>query len=75
MSKIEYVELEHAAVRAETEKAIFVVFPVDSTGFARKAWIPRSMLHPEDCEVGHRGDEGVLIVARWIAEEKELIDD
>jgi len=59
-----WVELE-ATCLATTEQAILV--EVDNEEF----WIPRSQLS-EDSEVADKGDEGTLIVTRWVAEQKGL---
>lgn len=58
------VRLEARCVRA-TSNAILV----DVDG--EEVWIPQSCVH-DDSEVWKRGDEGTLVVTRWIAEKKGL---
>lgn len=50
----------------ETPKAILV----DVGG--EELWFPKSQLS-EDNEVSEEGDEGVLIISQWIAEQKDLL--
>lgn len=55
---------------AETEKALRVSF---HDGKARRdVWVPKSHIH-DDSEVFAEGDEGDLVVSRWIAEQKDWI--
>jgi hypothetical protein len=50
----------------ETPKAILV-----NVG-GEELWFPKSQLS-EDNEVNEEGDEGVLIISLWIAEQKGLV--
>lgn len=64
----ESVEFEGAVVVRETGAAILVSGIEDG----EDVWIPKSQIHP-DSEVWKDGDEGTLIITRWIAEQKGLI--
>lgn len=48
----------------ETDKALLVKFE------NKEAWVPKSQLHPEENEIRESGDMGMLVVRRWIAEQK-----
>jgi hypothetical protein len=53
-------------IKAETDKACLCLFD-DGV----EHWIPKSQIHA-DSEVWQDGDEGVLVLTRWIAEQKGL---
>jgi len=48
----------------ETEKAILVKFENEM------AWVPRSLTHPTENEIYHKGDTGMLVVLTWLAKQK-----
>lgn len=56
-----YVEVEK-----ETDKAILVNDGEDTY------WIPKSQID-EESEVHHEGDEGLLVIPEWLAEDKGMI--
>ena len=60
------VRFEDVTVIAETEKAILCNF-----GDGVEHWIPQSQID-DDSECWKLGDEGILIVSEWIAEQKKL---
>lgn len=51
-----------------TEKAILVKLPE----MDKPLWFPQSQIDA-DSEVWKQGDEGTLVVSRWIAKQKGLI--
>lgn len=51
--------------QAETDKALLCV--IDNQEF----WIPKGQI-TDDSEVWRKGDEGLLVVTHWIAEQKGL---
>lgn len=59
---------EGVKVQVETEKAIKVKIP----GVALALWLPKSQLHQDDNEVWEEEDVGVLVLSKWIAEQKGL---
>lgn len=61
----ERVELD-CRIIAESDKAIFCDFG------DKREWIPLSQVS-DDSEIWRAGDEGTLIVSRWIAKQKGLI--
>jgi hypothetical protein len=60
----EFWEGEVQAIHA-TEKALLVVFEGD------QYWIPQKMIH-DNSEVWRNGDEGLLVIPQWLAEEKGM---
>lgn len=62
----EFVEVEDVVVLRELEKSIIV----DYCG--EEVVIPKSQID-EDSEVQGEGDEGTLIIPRWLAREREMI--
>lgn len=61
----ERVELDCRIIRA-SDKAILCDFG------DKEEWIPLSQVS-DDSEIWCEGDEGVIIVSRWIAKQKGLI--
>jgi hypothetical protein len=59
------VELECVACTHATDKALLVHVPQ----VEEPTWVPISQVS-EDSEVQRKGDEGMLIVSRWLAEQK-----
>lgn len=51
-----------------TPKAILVVLTSGAS-----LWVPQSQVHA-DSEVWQQGDEGALVITRWLAEQKGLIE-
>ncbi len=62
----EGVRFKNVACIRSSGKAILVVID------GKEHWIPQSQVH-EDSEVWKNGDEGVLVITEWIAEQKKLI--
>lgn len=62
----ETVEFDDVLCIAETDEAILVEIDGD------QHWIPQSQVN-DDSEVWSKGDEGTLIITRWIAEKKGLV--
>jgi hypothetical protein len=62
----EPVSFDDVVCLSQTKMAIKVL--VDGEEY----WIPKSQVN-EDSEVYQKGDEGKLIVPRWLAEEKEMV--
>ena len=60
------VRFEKVTCIRSSDKAILVVIK------DKEHWIPQSQVH-EDSEVWKNGDEGVLVITEWIAEQKNLI--
>lgn len=54
-----------ASCIAETDLAILV----DIEG--EEFWIPKSQVH-DDSEVYQEGDEGLLVISKWIAEKEGI---
>lgn len=52
-------------VKAETDSAILIVTE------EAEEWIPKSQIL-DDSEVWKKGDSGILVIRRWLAEEKDL---
>lgn len=59
---------DNVRVQVETEKAVKVKIP----GIALPMWFPKSQLHVEDNECWEADDVGVLVMSKWIAEQKGL---
>lgn len=59
------VSIEDVTVKKETDKALLVKIGEE------EMWMPKSQIH-EDSSVFREGDEGQLIISKWIAEQKEL---
>lgn len=57
------VEVGEAEVMATTDMAILVWIE----DFDEEQWVPRSQLH-DDCELEQEGDQGLLVVKRFIAD-------
>ena len=64
--KRESVTIDGAVCTAASEKAIKV--RIDDA----EHWIPQSQID-DDSEVYQKGDEGKLVITRWIAEQKGLV--
>ena len=54
--------------KAETDKAILCVHAGESY------WIPKSQV-ADDSEVQQKGDEGTLVITKWLAKEEGWYDD
>lgn len=65
------VVFHHARVLEERDLALKIQFEHDGP---RVRWFPKSQI-TDDSEVWKQGDEGDLVVTKWIAREKGLIDD
>lgn len=63
----EAVAIEGVVCTAASEKAIRV--RIDGDHY----WIPQSQV-TDDSEVYRKGDEGKLVITRWIAEQKGLAE-
>jgi hypothetical protein len=70
-SKDDPITLEKATVLRGSSKAVLVRF--EHEGESRTEWFPLSQVH-DDSEVWNVGDEGVMLVTRWIASEKGLVE-
>lgn len=57
--------IEDVTVIKETEKALLCLID------GEEIWIPQSQVD-DDSEVWAGGDEGKLVISKWIAEQKEL---
>lgn len=68
MSNRDWVYVEGVEVVEVTKAALKVL--VDTS----PVWIPKSQLH-SDCDLYDEGDEGDLIIPRWLADEKEIEPD
>lgn len=60
------IAIDEVEAKGQSEKALLV-----EIGF-EDFWIPFSQID-DDSEVYQRGDEGTIIITRWIAEKKGLI--
>ncbi len=58
------VACEDCYCKKDTGQALLINFGDDD-----EAWVPSSQIH-DDSEVYREGDEGRLVVTRWIAEKK-----
>lgn len=58
--------IEDVVVIKETEKALLVKIEDENH------WIPQSQID-DDSEVWKLGDEGVLVISEWLAEQKGLL--
>ena len=58
-------------VEKETEKAILVISPGQDR--ENGTWVPKSQIHQES-EVEGDGDEGILYVTQWYAEQNNLME-
>lgn len=61
------VELDDVTCKAETDKALLC----DIDG--EEIWIPLSQVD-DSSEVQSKGDEGTLIITKWCAEQKGLVE-
>ena len=61
----ETVEIQDVKVKTETDKAILCLIE------GEEVWIPKSVLG-DDSEVYAFDTEGTLVIARWLAEQKNL---
>ena len=64
----EPVELDNVFVVRESEKALLCNIENE------EVWIPKSMLL-DGSDVGEDGDTGTLVIPRWLAVEKEIIEE
>lgn len=62
----ELIPIAKVSVMAETEKAILVEYEGD------EIWIPKSLVGPNS-EVEEPGDEGMIEIPEWFADEKGMI--
>lgn len=62
----EPVSFDDVVVKKETEAALLVTIDGEDH------WVPKSQVH-DDSEVWKMGDEGLLVISRWIAEQKSLL--
>lgn len=70
MPSLEWVTVESAECVGESPKAIWIQVE-DGDGKMKRFWVPRSQLSTLS-EVAEEGDRGDLIIARWLAEKREL---
>jgi len=61
-------EFEDVNCIKETEKALLVEIE------GEEVWVPKSVVH-DDSEVYAEDDQGTLVVKRWWAREKGLVDE
>jgi hypothetical protein len=66
MAKEDEVRFEGVTCKAESERAILVEIE------GEEIWVPKSQV-VNDSEVYKKGDDGVLILTRWICEQKKLV--
>lgn len=66
-TRYELVKIEVENVKAETEKGILCVVE------GKEHWIPKSQVD-DDSEVAGMGDSGVMLIPRWLAEDKGFVD-
>jgi len=59
------VRIDDVTCKRSTAKAILVEIDGD------EYWIPQSQID-DDSEVWQEGDEGVLVITEWIAEQKGI---
>lgn len=58
----------------ETDKAVCIEY--GEPGYYKPIntyWIPKSQLHPDENEILHKGDTGVLVAVEWVLQEKGLL--
>lgn len=60
------VEFEHVQCIKETDAALLCVID------GEKVWMPLSQID-DSSEVLREGDEGMLVVTKWIAKQKGLV--
>lgn len=65
MSEKDPVSIDNVECTRETAAAILCAID------GRQHWIPKSQID-EESEVNGEGDEGTLVISRWLAEQKEL---
>jgi len=61
-----FVSFSNVHCKAETSKALLCIIG------ELEIWIPTSQI-ADDSEVSMKGDYGILMVTRWIAQQKDLI--
>jgi hypothetical protein len=66
--RYEDATIEGVTCVSETEKALLC--EIEGENY----WIPKSQIR-DDSEVFEQGTEGKLVIPRWLAEEKNLLDD
>lgn len=62
------VSFDNVQVKAASDKALLCVIE------GEEYWIPQTQID-DDSEVYKKGDEGKLVVNRWIAKQKGLVED
>ena len=62
------VAFDGAVCKRSTDRAILV----EHDDFEDPIWFPQSQIH-DDSEVWEAGDEGRLVVTKWIAEQKKIV--
>lgn len=60
------VYLDECTCLKETDKALLIEYE------GEEIWIPKSQIVYGDSEISSEGDEGVLAITQWIADEKGL---
>jgi hypothetical protein len=68
--KDETVEFYDCIVVHSTDKACLIKLP----DMPQTIWFPISQIHA-DSEIWKQGDEGLLVVTKWIAEKKGLVSN
>jgi len=65
----DWVEIDDVTVVYESARAILCQVGDDE----EEIWIPLSQIH-DDSPVKEQGDEGTLVITRWLAKRKGLVD-
>jgi len=68
MADLEVLVIEDCYAENETPKALLVRLPDDE-----EVWIPKGHID-DDSEVYERGHNGKLVITKWIAQQKGLIE-
>jgi hypothetical protein len=63
-----YTAFENTKAKAETERGLLVVIK------GEELWFPKRFI-PKSSEVQSKGDSGLFVVATWLAEKKELVEE
>jgi hypothetical protein len=72
MSKNDTVQIENVSIKRETQKA-FLIICEDYEGDPQEIWCPKSQI--KDTDTIAVGDTGYIVIPRWLAVEKKLIED
>jgi hypothetical protein len=66
MSRDEIQYIEGCLALRETEKGLLVLYE------GEEIWLPKSKIS-DDSEVTEKGDEGILAIPEWLADEKGML--